>query len=311
MQTIRMHPVDLTSTPTTSSTSEDGSAPFVLVLGTTQDGGHPQIGCKLECCHGHGQQDRQLIASLAIVDPRSGERWLVDASPDLPEQLRDLEDCCPRSQEQATLDGIFLTHAHIGHYTGLMYLGREALGSRGTPVWAMPDMRRFLRENGPWSQLVDLQNIHLMALDDGEVVQLNDRLSLQPFLVPHRAEFSETVGFLIRGPARAVAWLPDIDQWGRWSRPVEELVQEVDLALLDGTFYRRDELERDMNEVPHPLIVESMDRLAALPDQVRAGVRFIHFNHTNPALREDSEATQAIRARGFGLARRGDRFSLC
>jgi len=305
-----MFPVDLPTGNASNPASDDSTSPFVVVLGTTQDAGHPQIGCKLDCCRGVQFGDRQLIASLGIVDPISGQRWLIDASPDLPEQLRDLDACFLREDPATALDGIFLTHAHIGHYTGLMYLGREALGSQKTPVWAMPRMSRFLQENGPWSQLVTLQNIQLMPLTDGAVVQLNNRLSLQPFLVPHRAEFSETVGFVIRGPGRSAAWLPDIDRWGAWSRPVEDLIHEVDLALLDGTFYRSDELDRDMSEVPHPLILDSMDRLVSLPARQRAVVRFIHFNHTNPALREDSEATQTIRSRGFDVARRGQQFSL-
>eukprot|EP00957_Ditylum_brightwellii_P156501 11911053-Ditylum_brightwellii.AAC.1 len=65
-----------------------------------------------------------------------------------------------------TPDGIFLTHAHIGHYTGLMYLGREALGAVDVPVYAMPRMRSFLKNNGPWSQLVSLGNINIQNLEE-------------------------------------------------------------------------------------------------------------------------------------------------
>ena len=57
------------------------------------------------------------------------------------------------------IDGIFLTHAHIGHYTGLMYLGREGLGGNKIKVYALKRMASFLRKNGPWDQLIKLNRM--------------------------------------------------------------------------------------------------------------------------------------------------------
>ena len=289
----------------------DPTAPFVVVLGTAQDAGHPQAACAKACCKGAWEKPeaRHRVASLGIVDPTSGQRWLIDASPDFPEQLRVLDDLqTPRSK--LPLDGVLLTHAHIGHYTGLIHLGREVIGAAGVPVHAMPRMRGFLKEQAPWSQLVSLGNIVIQPLEDGDSIQLSERIQVTPFLVPHRDEFTETVGFVITGPRRSVAWLPDIDKWERWERPVEDLIRSVDHAYLDGTFFANGEIPRDMSEVPHPFIEESMNRLGKLAPELRKRVRFVHFNHTNPALRPQSEAHRSIENAGFGVAKQGERLAL-
>jgi pyrroloquinoline quinone biosynthesis protein B len=282
-----------------------------MVLGIAQDAGHPQAACASDCCARAWKDPAagHRVASLGIVDPISSQRWIIDASPDFPAQLRALDAAQPPAAGQ-TLTGILLTHAHIGHYTGLIHLGREVLGARGIPVHAMPRMARFLTDNGPWSQLVELSNIRVQTLGDGVALQLNERIRVTPFVVPHRDEFSETVGFVVRGPERAIAWLPDIDKWERWQRPIEELIGDVDVAYLDGTFYANGEIPRDMAEIPHPFIEESMARLGHLSPQLRKRVRFVHLNHTNPALDTTSEASRDIAAAGFGVARAGERTPL-
>jgi len=284
------------------------AAAYAVVLGVAQDAGHPQAGCREVCCQAAWADPSlgHLVASLGIVDPRSGKRWIIDASPDLGKQLHALDALQPRAAGSAPLDGIFLTHAHSGHYTGLVHLGRETMGSVGLPLFAMPRMSEFLRRNGPWSQLVELDNVTLQPLEDAQPIQLSDDLSIEPFLVPHRDEFSETVGFLVRGSSRSIAWLPDIDAWERWHRPIEDLIQSVDVAFIDGTFWDASELSRDIGEISHPLMHDSIERLGALPATDRDRVRFIHLNHTNPALRPDSSASATLTERGFAIGRRGD-----
>ena len=285
--------------------------PWLVVLGVAQDGGAPQAGCVLQCCTGTGA--RRHVASLGIVDPVSGERWIIDATPDFAQQLRTLDEIAPRPSGRGSpaLAGILLTHAHIGHYTGLVHLGHEVIGARGVPVWAMPRMREFLSSNGPWDQLVNFGNMSLEPLAAGKPIRLNERLSVTPILVPHRDEYSETVGFRIDGPGRSALYLPDIDKWEHWDRSIEDLLAEVDVAWLDGTFYADGELSgRSMARIGHPFIVESMRRFSSLADTDRDKVHFIHLNHTNPALRPGSDAAAAIRRAGFHVAREGDRFVL-
>ena len=52
----------------------------------------------------------------------------------------------------------------MGHYSGLLFLGKEALGGQSVPVFALPRMRQFLRNNGPWEQLISEKNIALRPL---------------------------------------------------------------------------------------------------------------------------------------------------
>ncbi len=290
--------------------------PFVIVLGVAQDAGYPQTACRKECCRPAwtDAQRRRHVACLGIVDPISNERWLIDATPDLREQLQMLDAVAPPNRDNSSqpgLSGIFLTHAHIGHYTGLQDLGREVTGAHSVPVYAMPRMRKFLSTNGPWSQLVELGNIELRVLEDDVALQLNKRITITPLRVPHRDEFSETVGYRIVGPSLSVLYIPDIDKWERWNRAIEDELSRVDIAFLDGTFYRNGEIPgRDMSDIPHPFIEETIHQLAELPLSERAKIRFIHLNHTNPALHPESSAATTTQAAGFQIAREGDVFTL-
>ena len=285
-----------------------GPAPPVraVVLGMAQDGGVPHIGCRQERCEAARRDPsrRERVASLGLVD--GDRRFLIDATPDLPSQVASLDPGRPASRP--IVDGILLTHAHIGHYTGLMYLGREALGAQAVPVWATPRMARFLRENGPWSQLVALGNIALKEMEPGREMALTERLRVTPLLVPHRDELSDTVGFRIQGPSRALLYIPDIDKWERWDRGLPEEVAGVDWALLDGTFEDPAELPgRSRAEIPHPLVGETVARLG--PPPRRAQVLFIHLNHTNRLLRDEA-AVRSLGAKGFAVARDGQELEL-
>ena len=277
---------------------------YTVVLGIAQDGGLPQAGCRKKCCTSGRQAN---VSSLALVDPASRRWWLFDATPDFRAQLARMA----REAPACSLAGVFLTHAHMGHYTGLAHLGREAMGARGVPVWAMPRMREFLARNGPWDQLVRLSNIEVRSLAADSTVTLGGALAVTPFAVPHRDEYSETVGFRIAGPRGGVVFLPDIDKWERWDRRIEDVLGGVIAAYLDATFFDGTELPgRDMREIPHPFVVESLQRFAPLPAATRARVRFIHLNHTNPALVPASGERLRIERAGMRVAREGERVGL-
>lgn len=287
-----------------AATPEQDAAPYVVVLGVAQDGGVPQAGSPDH----PGWDDparRRLAVSLGLVDPATDGRWMFEATPDFREQLHRLDEAHP-VDEAPGLDGIFLTHGHIGHYTGLMFLGHESMGASGVPVYAMPRMGEYLSTSGPWSQLVGYGNLELRTLEAGSPVELRPGLSVTPFLVPHRQEFTEVVGYRIDGPDRSVLFIPDIDSWEAWDAEgtrIEDELAGVDVAYLDATFYANGEIPgRDMSGFPHPFTTHSMERFAELPVEVRGRVRFIHLNHTNPALWADSEARRAIRAAGFHVA---------
>jgi len=288
-----------------------GDATYLYVLGVAQDAGYPQAGCYQPHCL-RGWQDtahRRMASAVAVVDGTSDRKYLFDATPDIGEQLYRLHRTAPDDAFQ--LAGVFLTHAHIGHYTGLMQFGHEAMGAHNIPVYAMPRMHAFIAGNGPWDQLVRYRNIELKPLADGEDVVLSQAVRVTPFLVPHRDEYSETVGFRIDGPNRSAIYLPDIDKWERWDTDIRDIVRSVDYALLDATFFAVGELPgRDMSNIPHPFVTESMALFDELTPDEKARVIFIHMNHTNPLLVDDSEEQDVVREQGFRVAFEGLRLEL-
>lgn len=280
---------------------------LLVVLGTAQDAGYPQAGCEKECCkvYREGKEEKKHVVSLALVDNTTNKYWLFEATPDIGDQLYKIQDYLSVKSNYSP-GGIFITHAHIGHYAGLLQLGREVMGAKNIPVWAMPRMDSFLRNNAPWSQLVSLQNIQLQSLKADSAVSLTASFKVTPVKVPHRDEFSETAGFIIESDKKKILFIPDIDKWEKWDRDIAALVDKVDIALLDGTFYKNGELPgRDMKEVPHPFVEESMQRFAALPATTKSKIVFIHFNHTNPLLKKQSAEKEAVKAAGFGVAEEG------
>ena len=278
------------------------NTPYLVVLGTAQDAGYPQANCKKKCCEAawNGQQQKRKVSCIGLVDPIFNQCWIFDATPDFKEQLHDIQ------QHASGLAGIFLTHAHIGHYTGLMHLGREAMGAKSVPVYTMLRMKEFLTNNGPWSQLVSLNNIALQQITPDSIIQLTSSIQVIPFSVPHRDEFSETVGYQINFNNKSAIFIPDIDKWEKWNRNISDLIKAVDVAFLDGTFYENGELPgRDMSEIPHPFVEESMALFATLSEKDKAKVHFIHFNHTNPLLLDGSSAQEEVKTKGFGFAMEG------
>ena len=281
--------------------------PYVVVLGIAQDGGLPHAGCLKSCCKNlWGTGDNEKVASIGIVDPKTGQSWLIDATPDFASQLHILENI-----HKTKLSGIFLTHAHIGHYSGLLQLGREVMGAEDMPVYAMPRMKSFLYENSPWNQLLSLENIKIIDLKNSKEIKLSSQLYIEPFLVPHRDEFSETVGYRVVSNKKSLVYIPDIDKWSKWDQDIFQVVLHSDFALLDGTFYSSEEIpHRDMSEIPHPFIIETMDLLDNMNSKNRKKIYFIHFNHSNPAINYTSSVSNIIRSKRFNIATEGLKLNL-
>jgi len=295
----------------TQDVEQSNSDIYVVVLGIAQDAGSPQIGCQKKCCKDlwDNLANRQKVVSLGLVDKKNNKVWIFDATPDFKDQLRDLLLHLPNGKI-ANLQGIFLTHAHIGHYTGLMDLGRESMGADKVPVFAMPRMKSFLKENGPWSQLVSLGNIQISDLSVDSTIMLTEDLTLTPFLVPHRDEYSETVGFKVSNKSKSFLFIPDIDKWQKWDKDIRQEVKNVDYAFLDGAFYTQDEIpNRDMSEIPHPFVPETIELFNDDGPQTKGKVIFIHLNHTNTLLKDQAEYKKVL-SEGFKVAREGQTFAL-
>jgi len=287
------------------SYSQPSESDYIQVLGIVQDAGYPHIGCEKDCCEQVSPGD-YFVSCLGLVDKTNNKRYLFDATPDIHNQINLLE----KFTDANLIDGIFLTHAHIGHYTGLMYLGREGLGGKNIMVYALKRMARFLTKNGPWDQLVKLNNISIQTISNKEFVKLSENIFVIPIKVPHRDEYSETVGYKIIGKSKKILFIPDIDKWDEWEKSIIEEVKLVDYAFIDGTFYNGSELNRDMREIPHPSIEETLQLFSNQPIAERNKIYFIHINHTNPILTNKNGIKDMVEGLGFNIAKRGLKFKL-
>ena len=288
-----------------------------LVLGTAQDAGFPQIGCYTDRCN-YGRElwaegRPRFVSSIALIQPDAQRFYLVDATPDITHQIDLIDDdgFRRRAAERRPFDGIFLTHAHIGHYSGLDVLGNEGIGMAETPLFCTPRMAEFISSNQPWRFLVDQGRLVPTPIPFDTWHRLDDNLEVQLWKVPHRDEFADTVGFVFRGPSRTLLFLPDINGWHLWDKDAAEAVASVDVALLDASFWSMDEMPgRSMDDLPHPLILQTMDTFQSVVDDRLAEVVLTHINNSNPALDDGGPQQAEIARRGFTLAREGMRFEL-
>ena len=280
--------------------------PFVMVLGIAQDGGYPHIGCEKECCNLAWKAGRkENVVSLAAVDPSTRKWWLLEATPDIAAQLHLFQELT-NHEFNFLPEGVFLTHAHIGHYTGLMEFGKEAMNTKGIRVYALPRMSSFLASNGPWNQLVKLNNISVEKIESGSSVKLSPTVSIEAILVPHRDEYSETAGFKLNAGEKKYLFIPDIDKWEKWKRNIVDEVRQVDYAFLDATFFSVNELPgRNIREIPHPFVSETIALFK--DDSDISKIYFIHLNHSNPLLWNAAVQNEFFK-NGFRLAKQGLKF---
>lgn len=298
----------------------------LYILGSGQDGGLPQFGARMSADMAARVDPLavRLGPSVCVLDD-DGRCLLIDASPDLKEQESRLLRLPAYASRPAgnPFDAVLLTHAHIGHYVGLAHFGREAANTRELPVYCTDDMAVFLRGNAPWDQLVKLANVELQAIGPArrakrerhdptvrqpiagimEYELVNRDIAPWPGLgvrtipVPHRGEYTDTVGVSIDGK---LLYVPDIDDWRAWSDAREE-VRKHEVCLLDGTFFSRDELPgRDLREISHPFIEDTLEFFAEEAKSRR--VILTHFNHSNPVCDPASPQARRVLDAGFELA---------
>ena len=291
------------------SISVNSQSEYIYILGNAQDAGLPHIGCQHTFCEdSFNVYEEHYTTSIAVVNSDLKKYILFEATPDITFQLNNLKKNI--FDEFLLPESVYITHAHIGHYTGLMYFGREALGAKDIMVRVLPRMSNFLQNNGPWSQLVDVNNIKIKEINFGSSTKELANIDITPVQVPHRDEYSETAGYVIKGENKKALFIPDIDKWEKWDRELSQLAKEFDFLLIDATFYDSKEINRDISEIPHPLVTETMNLLSGLSLENRNKVYFIHMNHTNMMLDPNSKLSKLITSKGFNIARLGQKLYL-
>jgi pyrroloquinoline quinone biosynthesis protein B len=239
-----------------------------------------------------------LAASAAVVDGEGSRAWLIDASPDLPKQIEVVSDHLQGPKRSGIpLSGVLLTHIHMGHYWGLGHLGKEGMMPKGLPVLGPPRTAEFLLDNRPFKDMAQWGAIDVRSVHPGEDLMMAKGITFRPIAVPHRDDFSDTVAWLIKGPRWRLLYAPDMD---KMEDSFVDMVTKVDMAIVDGTFYTRDEIPGAMGTVPHPPVEESIVRLGpAMEGGTR--VAFTHLNHTNPLCDPASPEFQHVVSKGYGV----------
>ncbi len=275
------------------------------LLGSAQDGGVPQAGCRCAHCAAAlaDREFERLPASLALRGPDGVQ--LFEATRELAHPLALAGGGTPAA--------VWLTHAHLGHIDGLGQFGTEVMDARGVPFHCSRAVAEQLRATPGWRALLDGCHLELREWRSGEPVECRG-FSVTPLPVPHRDERSDMHALLVSAK-RKLLFLPDHDDWGAtlaavgaasprdWFRQLG-----ADIVLLDGTFWSADELPRQ-DAVPHPPVRESLERLGTR----RKGdprIVFIHLNHTNPLCNPESAESAKLARSGWETGREGQTFSI-
>jgi len=261
----------------------------LLILGSGQDAGSPQVGTD-------GSTGLARSASSIAVISHAGMVVLFDASPDIRLQYQLLAAHCGHAPP---LDGVFITHGHMGHYAGLLHFGKEGAATDGLPLFAPASVVMFLERNEPWASLMTEGHLLPNAIDDATATI--ERIAVSAVRVPHRSEFTETVGYSIAiDEVPWVFYLPDIDGWDEWPE-ADEVFANHDVCLLDATFSSPDELPgRDIEAIRHPLVPDTIERFQHLTREHT--MILTHINHSNPLGVVGADVTDRAHALGFTIA---------
>jgi pyrroloquinoline quinone biosynthesis protein B len=274
----------------------------VRVLGSAAGGGFPQWNCRCGTCEAAraGVRARPRTQSSLAIRGDEGPWFLVNASPDARQQLETLTPRHVDGVRAPPIAGVLVTDAEIDHTAGLLLL-REST----TPVRVFGEawVERALRET-LLRMLERFCGVDWQMLQPGRARALDgSSLVVEPF----RAGAGESTGFVFTdragdGIVTYVPALAGLDD-GALTR-----LSASDLALVDGTFWRNDELARlgisarsarDMGHLP---LSGPGGTLEALAGMRRPRKVLVHINNTNPILLEDSPEHEAVVRAGIEVA---------
>ena len=297
---------------------------LIRVLGSAAGGGFPQWNCGCPNCVGvrRGSIRAQARTQESVAVSADGDSWfLLNASPEIRQQLESFAKLHPRSLRDTPIQGIVLTNGDLDHTLGLLSL-RE---SQPLALYATQRVHRGFSEGNVLYRTLQRFDgqVRLHALELGAPEQplrlLNGApsgLRMRAFAAPGKAalhldqssaEPADNIGVVIRDErsGKRLAYIPAV---GANSAEVLAAASSADAVFFDGTFWSSDELialgastrrAEDMAHWPIGGPEGSLEFLRGLPAARRI---LIHINNSNPMLRDDSAERTLVDAAGVEVA---------
>ena len=288
----------------------------VRILGSAGGGGFPQWNCHCDTCQAarEGVRARPRTQSSLAIRGEEGPWFLVNASPDTRQQLEALTPGQAHGVRAPPIAGVLFTDAEIDHTAGLLLLRESATPLR---VFGAEGVERALRRGYPVLEVLERYcGAEWQTLESDRARALEGSgLTVEPFEAggdsPRYLRGSDVEvqasGFLFRDRASGgvVTYVPGL---ARLDDGVLARFSSSDVVLVDGTFWRDDELARlgistrsarDMGHLPLSGPGGTLEELARL-----VGLRkvLVHINNTNPILLEDSPEREAVHRAGVEVA---------
>lgn len=286
----------------------------IVVLGTAAGGGVPQWNCGCDNCraarNGHPEM-RMSQASIAVSADR--QHWfLINASPDLRQQLADTPALHPRALRHSPIAGVILSNGEVDAIAGLLSL-REGTSfnlyghKRVLDLLAANSIFNVLKPNLVPRHAIEADNSFEPALPDGAP----SGLEILPFLVPGKAALfvednqanadGDTLGFVIRDQASGEKFV-FLAACAALTPELEAYLDGAKLVFFDGTLWTDDEMiraglsQKTGERMGHMAMVSTIPALAGLGIERKV---FLHINNSNPALRPGSPERQAAENAGW------------
>jgi pyrroloquinoline quinone biosynthesis protein B len=293
-----------------------GSDVRAHILGSAAGGGFPQWNCHCATCEAAraGTAARPRTQSSLAIRGADGPWFLANASPDLRQQLEALAADAADGVRATPIAGVLLTDAEIDHTAGLLLLRESSTAIR---VYGSDGVRRALADGYPvLAILARYCGADWRTLEPGRPVAL-DGSSLEVESFPAGGDAPryldddegdvEACGLVFRDRATGgvLAYVPGL---ARLDDAVVDRLARSDVVLVDGTFWRDDELvalgisERTARQMGHVPLSGPDGTLEALARLGRPRKVLVHVNNTNPVLLEGSPEREAVVRAGAEVA---------
>jgi pyrroloquinoline quinone biosynthesis protein B len=300
----------------------------VVLLGTAAGGGFPQWNCWCPPCRVARSNPRRAIprSQSSVAVSADGARWfLLNASPDVREQVGRLPVPAPTAVRHVPVEGIVLTDAELDHTVGIVLL-REArrlqLAATDAVRGVLEDDSRILAVTRAFAEVIVAELVPDRPLGlcyrDGSPSGLRVTCFPVPAGPPRFAREDRpghTVGLIV-ADERTGGTCAFVPGCGGIDDALLSRLGPADLVLFDGTFWTDDELiglrigertAREMDHLPVSGPDGSLARLSGLPSRHRV---YTHINNTNPMLLEDAPERGLVERAGLRIGFDGMRFTL-